>query len=442
MNNIYEEKTVNKLLLTFSIPAILSLITEILTSVVDTVFAGHIGGVSCGALTAMGILSPLLAIFTALQTLFAISTAIMVAKYINDRDRINKSFIVGVVMSLVVAISTSIIIYIFMDKILILLGARGNVLTLSKDFLKIQLISNIFSSLGYTVAGVIRALGYPKVEFIVITSAVVVNIISNALLTFGFNLGIKGIALGTLISEVLCAFAAIIWLSKKKLWIKKIKIDVKEFINIAMKMFKIGISQTIIQILAGCTGFVVNGSLLAFSTLEYIAVWNVVQKVYMLMLMPIVGISQGAQTILAYFGSRKDNEKIDKTTKLSITYCGYYGFLVMLLMFFCGEIIVTLFGLDPTVKAKAYDVVKIVFLTFPLTGILYTNMTLLQVTDREVTSVVLALTRQVFTIVPLAIILPMIFSEANTLITPVIAIFLSIPISDVVSILVALLLIN
>ncbi len=441
MSNIYEEKTVQKLMLTFSIPSIFALIIEISTSVIDTVFAGNITGQSSNALAAMGLLSPLLAIFTALQTLFAVSTSIMIAKYTNDKERLNKNFIVGIIMTLVVSILTSIFIFIFINPILNLLGAKGSILNLAKQFLQIQLISNIFSSIGYTLASAIRAFGFPNIEFRIIWFAVIINIFFNAILTFGFSLGIKGIALGTLISELLCAFITFSWLVRKKLLVSKIKFKSKEFINILKDIFIIGISQTIIQILAGCTGFFINMSLLKFGNQSYIAVWNVVQNIYMLMLMPIVGISQGSQIILAYFGSINNKEKINQTIKISIIYGIIYGLISTLFIVFRGNIVLSLFGMDTVIKDVALEVIKIVFITFPFTGILYTIITLLQVTEREVKSVILALTRQVFSFIPFVIILPLIFSNLNTKIATSMSIFFAIPIADLLSTIVAIFLI-
>lgn len=442
MTNIYEEKTVRNLMLTFSIPSIFALIIEILTSVVDTAFAGHISSQSSQALTAMGLISPLLAIFTAMQTLFAISTSIMIAKYMNDKENLNKHFIVGIIMSVAVSLFTSIIIYIFMDHILKLLGADRHILILAKEYLSTQLISSIFSSLGYTLVSSIRALGYPNMEFIIIILAVIINIVCNGILTFGFALGLKGIALGTLISEVVCAFIALKWLIRKKLWVNKLKVNSKEFISITISLFKIGVTQTIIQVLAGCTGFFINGSLLNFGNQNYIAIWNVVQNIYMLMLMPIVGISQGSQTILAYFGSIKNEIKSNETIKISIIYCGIYGLIAALIIIFGGDMILSLFGMSSNIKDIGLKVIKIVFITFPFTGVLYTNMTLLQVTEREIESVVLALTRQVFSIVPLVIILPLIFSKISLGIIPAISIFFAIPIADIISTIIAVILIK
>ncbi|MEG0306484.1 MAG: MATE family efflux transporter [Clostridium sp.] len=440
--NIYEEKSVNRLIFTFSIPAILSLVVEILTSVVDTAFAGHLGAQSADALTAMGLISPILAIFTATQTLFAISTAVMIAKYLNDKKALNNHFSCGFTMTIFVSIVTSIGFYLFLNPILNKLGAEGQIFYLAKQYLKVQLLSNIFSSIGYTLTSCIRAFGNPKIESVIISVSVVINITFNAIFTFGFSMGLFGIALGTLISEVVCAVISIAWLWKKKLWFKKYEIKISEFTEMVFAMFKIGIAQTLIQILASCTGFIVNNSLMTLGGTLYIAAWNLSQKLYMLALMPIVGITQGVQTIIAYFDGNQEKSKELKTIRLTILYSMIYGIIATVSSFFMGDKILLLFGTTPEIHSIATCVIRVIFITFPFVGILYTVMTLLQVTGREIEAVILGLTRQLILIVPLIILLPMIFSRISTSITPVFSIFLAIPLADIFSTVVALMLLK
>ncbi|GAA0782102.1 MATE family efflux transporter [Hathewaya limosa] len=438
--NIYEQKSVKELIFIFSMPAILSLIVETLTSVVDTAFAGHLGAQSANALTAMGLISPLLSIFTAMQTLFAISTAIMIARHLNNKIALNKYFLCGFIMTIFISIITSLGFYLFLNPVLSALGAEGQVLSLAEQYLKVQLLGNIFSAVGYTLTSCIRAFGNPKVEAIIISLAVIVNVFLNSIFTFGFSMGLRGISIGTLLTEMLCAGIAILWLCRKKLWFKKCSFKPREFIRIAFGMFKIGIAQTVIQILAGCTGFIVNNRLLNFGGTIYIAAWNVSQKLYILALMPIVGITQGVQTIISYFNGNKEEVKKSKTIKITILYCMLYGIVATCIIFLIGDKILFLFGSTSEIHSVATSVIKVIFITFPFVGVLYTIMTLLQVTDREIEAVILGLTRQVFSIVPLMILFPFIFSKMDIGITPAFSIFLAIPVADIISTVVALIL--
>ncbi|MEG1537101.1 MAG: MATE family efflux transporter, partial [Clostridiales bacterium] len=290
--NIYEHQSLTKLIFIFGIPSIMSLIIEMLTGIVDTAFAGNLPLVGGNALSAMALLSPVLGIFTALQTLFAMSTGVLIARYLNDTNRQNHSYITGVVMSVVVAMSTSLFCYFALSRILYGLGATGQIFQLAKQYLQIQLLNNIFSSVGYTLTCCIRAFGFPKVEVVIISGAVAVNIICNFLFAFVFKMGISGLAWGTFVSESICAIFAMLFLMKKNLWLRKSTLSPSCFCHNAAELFKIGIAQTAIQLLGGCTGFLINARLLFLGSMAHVAAWSVVQRIYTLILMPIVGLTQ------------------------------------------------------------------------------------------------------------------------------------------------------
>ncbi|AXI00892.1 MATE family efflux transporter [Sporosarcina sp. PTS2304] len=440
-HTIYESYSINKLLLTFSLPAIFSLIVETLTAVVDTSFAGHLGSQSESALTAMGLLSPLLAVFVALQTLFAISTAIMISTYLgrNDRVKLNRYFQSGFIMTLVVSVATSLLVYLFIDPIVTMLGAEGEIYSLAQEYLKIIIISNIFSAVGYTLTSSIRAFGNPNAEAVIIVLSVIINIVCNAILTFGFHLGMTGIALGTLISEVVCAFLSIAYLVKKKNWFQCEKISWKAFVTMSYKMFKIGFAQTTIQMLAGATAFIVNYQLLSVGGHSHVAMWNIANKMYMLLLMPIIGITQAVQTIIAYFSGKGDEEKKNLVVKKTIQYCFFYGLGMTAIVFLAGKYILLVFTGDPALIESVMAIIKVIFITFPILGVTYTVMTLLQVTGSELQAVVIGLTRQVVSVIPLVIVLPYVFSMYDIFgVLPAFSIFFAIPLADLVTLGVAL----
>lgn len=441
-DNIYESQSVNKLIMTFSLPAIFSLIIETMTSVVDTSFAGHLGSQSESALTAMGLLSPLLAVFVALQTLFAISTAIMISKYLgrNDMLKLNNYFKSGFTMTLVVSISTSLLVYLFMNPILTMLGAEMEVYTLAQDYLKIIIISNIFSAVGYTLTSTIRAFGNPKAEAMIIVLSVIINIVCNAILTFGFQLGMVGIALGTLISEVVCAFLSVMYLVKNKNWFTSNRFSFKAFVYMSYKMFKIGFAQTTIQLLAGVTAFIVNYQLLTVGGNAHIAMWNIANKMYMLMLMPIIGITQAVQTIIAYFNGKGDEVKKLMVVKKTVQYCFFYGIGITAIVFLAGKYILIIFTGDQAIIESVMSIIKVIFITFPMLGITYTIMTLLQVTESEMKAVIIGITRQVVSVIPLVVVLPYIFEKYDIFsISPSFSIFFAIPLADILTLAIALL---
>ena len=426
-DNIYDRKSVNSLILYFSVPAVLSLIVEIMASVVDTAFAGHLGPMAVDALTAMGLITPILNLFTAIQALFAVSTSIFIARYLNQKERRDEFLLTGMVMSLVISTVVSGVAYIALDSILNALGAEGAVYDLAASYLKIQLLSNIFSAMGYTLTSSIRAFGNPKVEMVITGSSVIVNIIFNAVLVFGFNMGIRGLAYGTLASEVICLVFSWVWLSRHHLLPKCHGIRGGRFAICSLELAKLGLAQTAIQALGGCTGFFVNNSLIINAGDSYVAVWNVVQNIYTLLLMPTVGISQGVETIIAYYGGQGKNDEKRKAIGSTMVLTVLYGLIASLGIFLFGDRLLSLFVEAPAFLELAGNVLRIIFATFPLMGVFYTVMTLMEVTEHEVQSVLMILTRQVFLMVPLVYLLPRFFSGFQY------AIFMSVPIADFLS---------
>ncbi|MEF9942454.1 MAG: MATE family efflux transporter [Lachnospiraceae bacterium] len=431
--NIYEQKSLGKLIITFGIPSILSLIIEMLTGVIDTAFAGNLPDIGVDALSAMALISPILGIFIALQTLYAMSTGILIAKYLNRKEKQNSSYITGVIMSVAVAVATSVLCYLMLSRILAILGAEGRIFSLASQYLKIQLMSNIFSSLGYTLTCCIRAFGYPKIEVVIISVSVITNIVFNFIFAFLLHKGIAGLAWGTFVSESVCVICAICFLIKKKRWIPKEMPSFREFLQRAVELFKIGIAQTVIQILGGCTNIVMNERLLFLGSITHVAAWSVVQRIYSLVLMPIVGLTQGVQNIIAYFSGNHAQEKVHKISKYTMLYCGSYGIIAFIAMILGGENILLLFGNSIEILTIAKEILLVVFIGFPFIGILYTDMTLLQVTGHEFSSVLLILSRQVFILMPLIYIMPTIVGYSNLNISKTMILYLCVPIADLLA---------
>lgn len=431
--NIYDRKSVHSLILYFSIPAIFSLIVEIMASVVDTVFAGHLGEISIDALTAMGLLSPILGIYTAVQALFAVSTAIMIARYLTCKEVRTEYFLTGLGMTLVLSVMVSIGSFLFMPGLLSLLGAEGQAAILAEKYLRIQLFSNVFSALGYTLTSCIRAFGYPAMEMGITSLSVVVNIVFNAILVFVFDWGFVGLACGTFVSELFCCALSILWLKHHQFLELKCALSWGKFKSHTAELLKLGIAQTIIQSLGGCATFCVNQSLMLYTTMSHVAVWNVAQQIYTLFLMPIVGITQGVQTIIAYFDGQQEEDKRKKTLVSTIGYTVLYGLMGVVLIYTFGTNILSVFSNSSDVYQLGNEVLRIIFLTFPLMGIFYTIMTLYEVTGHEGKAVFLILMRQVILMVPLVFLLPRIMPEYP------LAIFCSVPIADIIAMITAIL---
>ena len=437
--NIFERKSIQYLIALYSLPTICSLVLESLTSMIDTVFAGHLGSISGIALSAMGILNPILLLLIAAQLIFGVSTSIVISKGMgeNNKEKINNTFKVGFYSNLISSTAISVLIFLFQDQLLNLLGASGQVKVLAKEFLNIAIIFNVFSSVGYMLVNNIRAFGYPKIEVFVGVMSTIINIVFNIILTFVFDMGIVGIGLSTLASEIFYFSFAIIFLLKKGLWIKKSTLDFMEFKRILISLVKIGFVQFLMQSLNSISGLIINKVLIKYGSVSYIGAWSICNNINMVVLLPLIGLTQGAQSVIAYFYGKKDKVKERSVKHKIIKYSLIYSISITILICLFAGNVAKLFTNDTTLVVLAKPMIRIVLAGFPLLGILYALITFMQVSGDEVSASKIELIRQIVLLIPLTILLPLIFSKYNIMnISPQLAVFFAIPMSTLILVLI------
>ena len=437
--NIFERKSIQYLIALYSLPTICSLVLESLTSMIDTVFAGHLGSMSGAALSAMGILNPILLLLIAAQLIFGVSTSIVISKGMgeNNKEKINNTFKVGFYSNFISSTAISIIIFLCQDQLLNLLGASGQVKVLAKEFLNIAIIFNVFSSVGYMLVNNIRAFGYPKIEVLVGVLSTIINIVFNIILTFVFDMGIVGIGLSTLASEIFYFSFAIIFLLKKGLWIKKSTLDFMEFKRILISLVKIGFVQFLMQSLNSISGLIINKVLIKYGSVSYIGAWSICSNINMVVLLPLIGLTQGAQSVIAYFHGKKDKVKEKSVKHKIIKYSLIYSISITILICLFAGNVAKLFTNDISLLVLAKPMIRIVLAGFPLLGILYALITFMQVSGDEVSASKIELIRQIVLLIPLTILLPLIFSKYNIMnISPQLAVFFAIPMSTLILVLI------
>lgn len=437
--NVFEQKSIQQLIVLFSFPMICSLVLESLASMIDTAFAGHLGSMSSNALSAMGILSPVLLLLIAAQLIFGVSTSIVISKKLgeNNKEKINSTFKVGFYASCISSFIISLLIFLFQDYLLNILGASGQVRVLAKEYLNIAIIFNVFSSVGYMLVNNIRVFGYPKIEIIVAVLSTVIHVVFNIIFTVGFDMGIRGIALATLVSEVFYFGFSIIFLIKKGLWIKKSKLDFDESKEILISLVKIGFVQFLMQSLNSISGFVINKILIKYGSVAYLGAWSICNNINMVILLPLIGLTQGVQSVIAYFHGSKDKNREYIVKNKTVKYSLVYSISVTILVYLFADKMVRVFTSDMNLVSLAIPIIKIIVLGFPFLGMVYTLITFMQVSGEENSASKLELIRQTALLIPLVIVLPIIFSRYNIMnISPELSIFFAIPMSTIILLLI------
>lgn len=412
---LFENKSIQHLIVLFSFPTIFSLVLESFVSMIDTAFAGHLGSMSSIALSAMGLLTPILQILLAAQLIFGVSTSIVVSKRLGEKnqEKVNETFTIGFYGCGVFSIAISLLIFLLQDPLLFVLGASGEVRRYALQYLNLALIFNIFNSLGYMLVNMIRVFGYPKMEIIIGVISTLSNVFFNVLFTFILGLGFIGIAFATLTSSVIYFSCAVLFLMHKKLWMKKVHLIINPSKEILISIIKIGFVQFLMQALNSVSGFVINRRSIGLGYVSSIGAFAICNNINTVILLPLIGLTQGSQSVIAYFHGRQNHQSERIAKQKIVNYSLIYALVITIVSLLWTRPLLMIFTSDESLIQSAIPILRIMVAGFPFMGIIYTLITFMQVSKEEAKASQLEVVRQIVLLIPLVIVFSVLFSRFN-----------------------------
>jgi len=400
------EEEISTLLWKFSLPAIVGMVVNALYNVVDSIFVGH--GVGEIGLAAVTIAFPIMIILMAFGMLVGVGAAAVVSLRIGQHKQHEAEKIVGNAFTLaaILSVTLSAGMLLYLDPILISLGAQPTVLPYARDFTRIILLGSIFMYIGFGLNNVVRAEGNPKMAMTTVLISAGLNIVLNPLFIFTFHLGISGSALATVVSQGVSAIWVLAYFlgdkSLLKLRLSNLVLDK----DIVLSIFKIGMSPFLMQIAASVVTVLFNYSLLKYGGELAVASIGVINRIAMLMLMPIFGLSQGLQPIIGYNYGAKNYARVIKALKIAIyaaTIFSATGFLFIQLF---DEQIIMLFNDNPELISIGSHGMRIYLCMLPIIGFQIIGGNYFQAVGKAGYAIVLSMSRQVIILIPLVLILP------------------------------------
>jgi putative MATE family efflux protein len=423
-----------KLLMKFSVPAIVAMLTNALYSVIDRIFVGN----SVGPLGIAGITIgfPILMIMMSFMMLVGIGGNALVSIRLGESKKDEAEVILGNSFTLLIIISVIVTTLgiIFLEPLLKAFGSSNEVLPYATDFLRIILFGCVFQAIGFGMNNFIRGEGNPKMAMFTMLLGTILNLIFCPLFIYVFGMGIKGSALATVLSQAIASALVVYYFlygkSSLKLSLKNLKLKKQ----IVIAIFSIGFAPFVLQFAQSIVSAIMNKSLGFYGGDTAIAAMGIVISVLMLVLMPIFGINQGVQPIIGYnFGAKKFDRVIEgfKIAAIVATIVVTIGFIFI--QIFPHEII-SLFSKNDTSLVEFGAVALRNFCLFlPVVGFQIVASVYFQSVGKSSRAAVLSLSRQVLFLIPLMLILPRFFNIQGIIFAG--------PISDLVSTILAVFLI-
>lgn len=399
---------IGKLLLQYSIPAIIGMVVNALYNIVDRMFIGNIPDIGSLAITGVGITMPIMTIVLAFGMLIGIGTTANISLNLGKGNRTTAEKLLGnaFTLSIIVGLAIAITGTIFANPILNLFGASENTLFYAKEYIGIILLGCTFNILSFALNSTVRADGNPKMSSITMVIGCGANIILDYLFIFVLNLGVKGAALATIISQAITFFIILYYYtagnSNLKLKIENFKLK-KHLVTMT---FAIGIAPFATQIATSLVQVIANNALKTYGSDLAIGAMTVISSLNIIFMMPIFGINQGCQPIIGFnYGAKKYERAKEAFKYATIAACVICIIGFVSIQCFPTQII-SLFNNDPELTTLAIKGIRIYLLMMPIVGINIVATSYYQSIGKAKISMFVSLLRQVILLIPFTIILP------------------------------------
>lgn len=405
-------KKISKLLWQYALPAIVGTMVNALYNIIDRFFIGHGPNLGDDAMTAIGISLPIMILITAVGMLVGAGSASRISIFMGKGDKATAEKIIGnaFLLSLIFTGTAVTLLFIFLDPILHLAEAEGDVFIYAKEFLTYYLPGAIFSTMCFGFNNMMRASGYPRKAMYTMLLTVVINVILAPIFIFVFQWGMKGAALATVISMFvgLCFVMHHFMNANSTLRLRLSNIRLNK--EIVESIVSIGLSPFFMQVAASGVTFLIIHELQHYGGKVAVGAYTIANTLVMLILMIMVGLTQGMQPIVGYnFGANnmgRVKETLIYTIKMGVI-IGGVGFLIGM---FLPDLLVRTFNPTPPLAAAATRALRFITLTLPIVGFQIVVTNFFQSIGMASKAIFLSLTRQFLILVPALLILPRFFA--------------------------------
>ena len=399
-------ENVGKLLKQYAMPAIVAMAATSLYNMVDSIFIGQ--GVGPMAIAGLAVTFPLMNLSIAFGTLVGVGAATLISMLLGQKNYYMANRVLGNVVMLNVAIGVIVTALglIFLDPILYFFGASDVTIPYAREYMVIILAANIISHLYHGLNGVVRASGLPRKAMAATLLAVGLNTVLDPIFIFGFNMGIRGAALATVIAQIVSLLWVVRILSDRN-HVVHFSREIFHFdIKIAQRSLSIGMAPFLMNVASCFVVILINRQLQTYGGDMAIGAYGIINRIVFLFVMLIMGFTQGMQPIAGYNYGAKQYDRVKQVLKMTIvcaTICTTLGFLA-------GELfprtLVSLFTRDETLKLLSAHALRIDVAVFPIVGFQIVVSNFFQCIGYVNKAIFLSLSRQLIFLIPFLIIFP------------------------------------
>ncbi len=411
MNHSYEERLgtdpMLRLIFRMALPAVAAQFVNLLYAIVDRVYIGHIPGIGTDALAGVGVTMSIVILISSFSAIVGAGGTPLAAIALGqgNRERAGKILGNGFVLLLLFTVVTSSLAYLFMEPVLLLTGASEHTLGYAEDYLSVYLLGTLFVELSVGLNAFINTQGRPGIAMTSVLIGAAMNIVLDPVFIFGLDMGVKGAALATILSQACSAGWVLRFLFSRQASLPLERRYMKLDKGIVLSMLALGVSPFIMASTESLVGFVLNGSLKHFGDI-HVSALAILQSAMQFASVPLVGFAQGFVPVASYNYGHGYKDRVRSCFRISLITMFSFNFALMLLMICFPSVVASAFTDDEVLIGTVRCVMPVFLAGMTIFGLQRACQNMFVALGQARISIFIALLRKVILLIPLALLLP------------------------------------
>ena len=421
--------SIKKLLLQLAVPAIVAQVINLLYNVVDRIYIGHIPEIGASALTGVGLFMPILMLVNAFAMLCGSGGAPRAAIAMGQKDNDTAEKIVANCFSLLLgfAVVLTIVFYISAPALLRMFGASDITLPFAVDYARIYILGSVFVLIVMGMNPFITTQGFAKISMMTTVIGALINIILDPIFIFVFEMGVRGAAVATILSQAVGTVWILRFLVGNQTKIRLKKENMKLMPKIILPCLGLGISTFVMLSTESLLSISFTSSLSRYGGDLAVGAMTIITSISQLVTMPLQGICQGGQPIMSFNYGAKKKARVKETFFTQFTVCITYTILFWAALMVMPQIFASMFTGDSALVGYTAWAIRIYMAGIFSVGFQISCQQSFMALGQAKISLLMACLRKLILLIPLIFILPFFFENK------VFAVFLAEPISDIIA---------
>lgn len=425
----FTQGSIPRTVISVVIPLMVAQLVNLLYSIVDRIFIGHIPGSGALAMTGIGICLPVISLIASFAMLYGSSGGAPIFAMemgSGNTDEARRIMGTSTLMAVLTGVAITIVCLLLCDPMLMLFGASEDTLPYASDYLSVYALGSVFVLISLTLNSFISAQGYARAAMGYVAAGAIMNLILDPVLIYGMDLGISGAAIGTVLSQGVSASLALRFVlrgSGVRLTRTSMVLESKRILRICT----LGASGFMVMATTSMVQTVCNRTALAYGGDLYVGVLTVMNSIRELFGTPLTGLMTGAAPVIGYNYGKGEWARVRQAVN-SITVFGLgFAILVYIVIMLFPGVFIGMFTADTELYEASMSVLGIFFFGYFTVGLQFAGQCTFFGLVRPRETMFFTLLRKIILVIPLSLLLPMVFGLG------VQGVFVAEPVSNIVS---------